>query len=214
MRLILIRHAESEGNVAVVNGADRADVIADPPLTDLGLRQVRALADWLPGRIGPVEAVYHSPYLRARQSAEPLAATLGVGVRVCEDAAEVAPTEPRPQTVERLWRLRDWLRDQPEDSTIPLVSHGVFSSLLLNALLDPRVLERADQQSDRYLLESMHLFPVTENSATSALRLDAEFVHVEWLNRVDHLDAAGLRGQGAGPQHAYTSRTFDRLANA
>ena len=79
--LYLIRHAESAGNVA----AATAPLVIPPaalgtPLTLLGARQARALARAL--RPVPAAAVISSDLLRARQTAERLAAGRGLAVRV------------------------------------------------------------------------------------------------------------------------------------
>ena len=78
-RLWLVRHGQSQGNVArdKANAAghsvidlDVRDV--DVPLSDLGLRQAEATGRWfaeLPAAERP-ELVLSSPYLRARQTAE------------------------------------------------------------------------------------------------------------------------------------------------
>jgi broad specificity phosphatase PhoE len=78
-RLWLVRHGESQANVAraIANeaghheiGIDVRDV--DVPLSDLGLRQAKAAGDWfasLPGEERP-EVILCSPYLRTRQTAK------------------------------------------------------------------------------------------------------------------------------------------------
>ena len=66
--LILVRHCEATGQEP------------DAPLTDVGQRQARELADLL--STFPVDAIVASAYLRARQSAEPLADLLHLGVEV------------------------------------------------------------------------------------------------------------------------------------
>jgi 2,3-bisphosphoglycerate-dependent phosphoglycerate mutase len=73
MELLLIRHARPE-RVESVEGP------ADPPLSALGRRQTAALADWLAAGAGdePIDAVVTSPLRRARETAEPLAAALGL----------------------------------------------------------------------------------------------------------------------------------------
>lgn len=79
VELILIRHGESAGNVAATlaqrNGAEVIDVgLRDPdvPLSDAGGRQAKALGEWLAGLPAEQqpEAVWCSPYLRARQTAD------------------------------------------------------------------------------------------------------------------------------------------------
>src|SRR5262245_26438826 len=61
MELILVRHALPERQ-HVTSGT------ADPPLSATGLKQAAAAAQWL--RSEPIDAVYSSPMLRARQTAD------------------------------------------------------------------------------------------------------------------------------------------------
>lgn len=79
VELILVRHGESEGNVAATAaqaaGAEVIDVKqrdADVPLSEAGRSQARALGAWLASvpPEGHPESVWCSPYLRARQTAE------------------------------------------------------------------------------------------------------------------------------------------------
>lgn len=79
IELILIRHGESAGNVAATeaqrSGAEVIDIgLRDPdvPLSDAGALQGEALGRWLAGLPGAErpDAVWCSPYLRARQTAE------------------------------------------------------------------------------------------------------------------------------------------------
>jgi probable phosphoglycerate mutase len=63
MRLILVRHGESEWN-----RSGRYQGQADAPLSDLGLRQADALANRL--RHEQIDAIYTSPLQRARKTAE------------------------------------------------------------------------------------------------------------------------------------------------
>jgi broad specificity phosphatase PhoE len=89
-----MRHAESAGNVAreAAEAAgherialDTRDV--DVPLSDLGVRQAEAYGSWL-ARRPPEEqptAVWVSPYLRARQTAEAALEAAGLGVPLVVD---------------------------------------------------------------------------------------------------------------------------------
>ena len=79
MQLWMIRHALPV-RVEGVAGA------ADPGLAPEGHDQARRLAEWLQG--GPVDAVWSSPLRRARETAAPLAAALGVDVVIDDDLAE------------------------------------------------------------------------------------------------------------------------------
>jgi phosphoserine phosphatase len=66
MRLILVRHGESEWN-----RTGRYQGQQDAPLSDLGLRQADALAERL--RTERLDAIYTSPLQRARRTAEAIA---------------------------------------------------------------------------------------------------------------------------------------------
>jgi probable phosphoglycerate mutase len=79
MELLLIRHARPSRHEPVEGPAD-------PELSEIGLRQAGALADWLGDE--KIDAVYSSPMRRARETAEPLADRLGVKVQSEPDLAE------------------------------------------------------------------------------------------------------------------------------
>lgn len=82
LRLILIRHAESEHALRGII----AGVSSCTGLTARGIEQAHALADRLSmsGELGDVNALLSSPVLRARQTAEVLASVLP-GVSIEED---------------------------------------------------------------------------------------------------------------------------------
>ena len=70
----MIRHAEPTHEM-------RSDgTVADPPLTERGRTQARAVADWLGRR--SIHHVLSSPALRARQTADATGASLGLAVQV------------------------------------------------------------------------------------------------------------------------------------
>jgi broad specificity phosphatase PhoE len=75
MKLLLIRHAQSEGNAAhIIQGR------ADYPLTPLGRRQARRLAGRLTAEFKGITAIYASSQSRAVETAEILADALAVSV--------------------------------------------------------------------------------------------------------------------------------------
>ena len=80
MELLLIRHA------LPVRIEGEEGTAADPELADLGHDQARALADYLSGE--HVDVLYVSPLRRALQTAEPVAATLGLEAIVDDELAE------------------------------------------------------------------------------------------------------------------------------
>jgi 2,3-bisphosphoglycerate-dependent phosphoglycerate mutase len=114
MELILIRHARPER-------IENSDAPADPPLTELGHRQARAVAAWMAAE--PFDALYTSPMQRARQTAAPLAALLGVepvvekGVREYDDLApSYIPLEDLKQDKEawRAWLVEEAATDRED----------------------------------------------------------------------------------------------------
>jgi broad specificity phosphatase PhoE len=81
-RMIFVRHGETEQNAKMVitSGAPGG------PLNERGAAQAHALAATLVA--GEVSAVYASPLVRARQTAEILAAAAGVPVELRQELAE------------------------------------------------------------------------------------------------------------------------------
>lgn len=83
MKLLLVRHGQTQSNI--VHSLDTR-----PPgatLTEEGRRQALAVVDRLAER--PIEAVYASVATRAQETAEPLAAKLGLPVRTLTGVHEV-----------------------------------------------------------------------------------------------------------------------------
>lgn len=79
VHLVLIRHA-------LPIRLEATDGPADPPLADLGLRQAEVMAEALATE--RFDALYSSPLLRARQTAEPLARTTGLEPTIVDGVAE------------------------------------------------------------------------------------------------------------------------------
>ncbi len=93
MELIVVRHARPKR-------IEDADGPADPPLTDVGHRQARAVAGYLAGQ--SLDAVYVSPMVRARQTAAPLERLLDVTAPVRPGLAEFDADHPSYIPVEEL----------------------------------------------------------------------------------------------------------------
>lgn len=83
MRLTLLRHGQTPSNVLGL--LDTAP--PGPGLTDLGRLQAAAVPRALDGE--PVDAIFASGQLRARQTAEPLAAVRGLPIIVAEGLREI-----------------------------------------------------------------------------------------------------------------------------
>lgn len=81
-----MRHAEPVRIDAATAPAPGAQASADPPLTDVGRVNAGRTAAWLARET--VDLVVSSPLLRARQTAEPLADALGLGVEIVDGIGE------------------------------------------------------------------------------------------------------------------------------
>jgi probable phosphoglycerate mutase len=100
VELLLIRHAEP-----VRIGPGTAAGPADPHLTERGRAQADRLASWLGTE--PVDAVLSSPLRRARDTAEPVARTLGLHVEVVDGLMEYDAESDFYIPVEELRETRD-----------------------------------------------------------------------------------------------------------
>lgn len=114
MELLLIRHGLP---VRVDEGA--TDGPADPHLASAGVQQAVALAEWLATGGHPIHAVWSSPMRRARETAAPLAARLGLPVDVAEGIAEYDREASSYIPIEELKAANDprWnqLPERPEE---------------------------------------------------------------------------------------------------
>ena len=83
MKLLLVRHGETASNI------DRKldTAMPGPPLTELGHKQARELADTLAGE--NLVAVYASIGLRAQQTALPTAERFGLPVQILQGVHEI-----------------------------------------------------------------------------------------------------------------------------
>jgi broad specificity phosphatase PhoE len=80
-RFVLVRHGEAAGNREL-----RYLGATDAPLTERGHEQARQLADAL--RAYPLAAIYSSPLIRARETAQAVAASHGLAAYVEDDLRE------------------------------------------------------------------------------------------------------------------------------
>ena len=94
MNLYIVRHADA-GDRQAWTGDD-----AERPLSDLGRRQARALAEALKRRGMALDAIVSSPLVRTRQTAEELipAAANGIGVQFCD---LLAPEALKPRKLSK-----------------------------------------------------------------------------------------------------------------
>lgn len=81
MKIYLIRHGETTGDIENRYGGDY-----DDHLTDKGKEQARELANKLDGK--DIEMIYHSPRIRAVETAKILGNKLGVRLKAVDDVRE------------------------------------------------------------------------------------------------------------------------------
>lgn len=98
MQLILVRHG------LPVREENPDGQPADPPLSHEGRVQSRRVAEWLAAE--RIDAVYTSPLRRARETAAPLEAKLGVTAGVEEGVMEMDPLSSAYEPLEQL-KARD-----------------------------------------------------------------------------------------------------------
>ena len=94
MTVYLLRHARA-GERSAWKGDDRLR-----PLSKVGKRQATGIADLLAD--ARIEQICASPYVRCRQSVEPLAARLGVEIDDIDDLAEGMPVDGTLRLIEKV----------------------------------------------------------------------------------------------------------------
>lgn len=101
-RLLLVRHGENRANLT----KEFSHRLVDYPLTPKGVIQAEQTAAYL--QRFPVTHVFTSPLVRARETAEVIAARVGAPVSVLEAFRElnVGTLEQKPPSTET-WRLHD-----------------------------------------------------------------------------------------------------------
>jgi probable phosphoglycerate mutase len=202
MRLILVRHGETDSNRAGL-ALGRADV----ELNEHGRWQAQRLATSLKGE--PIAAIYSSPLKRALATAEPIASSHGLAVQVDEGLIEMdigetegltfrqvgerypqflrlwlggqAAYESMPggerllDVQERAWQAIERIRQRQEQGTVAVVTHNFVILTLLCRVLG---LELADFRRLRHSV-----------AAKSVLEMGRDRVIVISFNDTCHLKA-------------------------
>ncbi|MGC8846935.1 MAG: phosphohistidine phosphatase SixA, partial [Candidatus Hydrogenedens sp.] len=101
-------------------------VNVERPLTDLGRKTIFQMGSFLVSRNIKIDAIWHSPKLRARETAEILASCLKLE-KLLYSYKELEPEEPVKKTVR--------LIQQVEEQSIMLVGHLPHLSQLAGLLL-------------------------------------------------------------------------------
>jgi probable phosphoglycerate mutase len=172
MRLIIIRHGESEWN-----RIGRYQGQADAPLSDLGMQQAKALAQRL--RNEPIDVIYTSPLQRAARTAESVAEFHPVTpFRLAPALMEIHHGDWQgcmiDEIVEKYPReLREW-REYPSRSQFP---NGESFSNILKRVLDFRD-QLLEQHPDGRVLVSTH------DVVVKILVADALGMNMDRINRI------------------------------
>ncbi|MGP5081372.1 histidine phosphatase family protein [Corynebacterium variabile] len=182
LRLLLLRHGQTPMSVAGVFSGR-----SDPALTDLGNAQVARAASWLRTRQDQgegIDAIYSSPLLRARQTAESAAEALDLDVTGADDLIETdfGVWEGLGfDEVHRRWPAEhaDWVADP----SVPTV--GGESMDAVAARCDRLVDELLAGGGGRTVLLVSHVSPI-KAILRSALKAPAT------VYSTLHLDLAGL----------------------
>lgn len=160
-QIVFIRHGETYGNAGLPmpDGYGKEDT----PLTDYGLKQAQAVADyWFDGV--EVSHIYCSPFTRTVQTIYPTAEKLGMKIELVSDLLEVGSItcgcdreklvrdfpfvipcdeellpipESEEQTHLRAKRFTDYIaRTYKNGETVIVCTHGAFMSHLVRAALN------------------------------------------------------------------------------
>lgn len=157
--IIFVRHGETDHN--------RARLLvgrSDPPLTGLGRHQA-ALAAQAVARMSPARIV-SSPLLRARQTAEAIAAVTGHTVEIDERLIELdyGSWEGRPLSEADAERVERWRRDSsfapPEGESLDVVGLRVAAFCL-----EAAELEAAGMAEHLPLVAVSHVSPIKAATA-------------------------------------------------
>ncbi|HEV2708303.1 MAG TPA: phosphoglycerate mutase family protein [Pyrinomonadaceae bacterium] len=127
--VILIRHAE------------KADAPAeDPPLNDSGRARAQELARMLAN--SNVKAIYTSQFLRAKETAEPLAKQLGL--TYAPMPIRMSPTNPRQVSEQSIKEITDKIYERAGDTTLVIGHSNTVPEVirLLGGDLVPKIDEK------------------------------------------------------------------------
>ena len=123
MQLYFIRHGQSH-----VNLNEWANGNTDEGLTDLGQRQAKALAEWLPQEIERVDVIYSSTMLRARETAAHVAGAYDADIQFDDRLREIGNNRldhsPWPNDNLPAQYAEYWASERPFAPVTPVVDGG------------------------------------------------------------------------------------------
>lgn len=136
MKIILVRHGESEKNVNITNNKDS-------PLTARGKKQVEHLANRL--KEYDISEIYSSNLVRAKQTAEIISKKIKIPIKEhFQELNEYEIKELKSRSFHlfniRLKKLKKLLKiilkDKNKDKNIIIVAHGTANKIILGHLLN------------------------------------------------------------------------------
>jgi broad specificity phosphatase PhoE len=204
--ITLIRHGES-----VWNGEQRIQGNQDPPLSERGRLQAELLVRHLPAYVPRrAAAVYSSPLCRARETAELLAAALGLPLRIDLDLREIRLGDWEGRTVDEIraafpgryerWREDPAAHPAPGSERLEAFAGRTAGALARLAAAHPGapLILVAHGGTIRSLLcqtlgmDIRFLFRLQQdNTAVSQIKIKGDVRRVLHLNDTGHLTAAG-----------------------
>jgi broad specificity phosphatase PhoE len=206
MRIYCVRHGES-----VYNAEGRIQGQADVMLSDLGLRQGEAVAHELQKIC--LDAIYSSPLVRAKQTAEILAERVNLPIRFDDRLKEIDAgifqhqrrvdlEVTHPEELQR-WRSEDLDYVIPGgESRRQLMQRGCEAMWAVAANEHRHVAVVAHGRLLVVTIKCLvglepHAPPISlENGSITTLAFDGGGFRVERWNQSDHLLGVGLAGQG------------------
>jgi broad specificity phosphatase PhoE len=207
-RIYFVRHGENRANVERLMSWR----VIDYPLNELGQRQAEAVAAWFRGR--PVEAVYASPLLRARETADRIARVVGAEVVEAETLRELnvgeldglgdADSWAVHDGIVARWRQGEWEARFPGGESYR-EAYGRLAGLVAELIeRHPTGDVVAVGHGGLFTTVLPRLCPVPGHDGTSALRLgntaitvvrhDGEGLACETWGGVEHLTAELVPG--------------------
>lgn len=123
MEVLLVRHGIAESEIAAMRSGRHDE---ERRLTAEGIRETEAVAEAMKIRVGKVDRIYHSPFMRAKETAAIFSAKFSEAA--LEQAAGFTPdSDPR--------ELGDFLAGLKGVDRVMIVSHEPFLSAVLSYLL-------------------------------------------------------------------------------
>lgn len=111
----IFRHGESEAN------EDNIKSTPETPLTDKGVEEAKALGEKL--KKDGVTTIYHSDYVRSRQTADEAAAISGAKTELLPNSEEKRSDETDDEFIKRVSDLKKKISELPPHSAV--ISHGL-----------------------------------------------------------------------------------------